>query len=134
MSPESMKIALAELRGWRYQKRVSFAKAETLGRAYQGEGVYTPSGDIARFYDSRGNDYQNLSWECCFQRKLIADCLKDLNAIHDLENLLDGYMMLKYTTILRDVVGGEGGSFSHIHASAAQRGEALLKTFGKWID
>ena len=64
----------------------------------------------------------------------VPDYLDDLAAVYDAEDKLDGYMMLKYTDILLSITGGAAGSFGHIHASARQRVEALLKVFNKWDD
>ena len=66
-----------------------------------------------------------------------ADCpdyLNDLNAMHEAEGVLNGLLVLKYTTELRAITGGGSGSFSHIHGTAAQRAEAFLRTLGKWED
>ena len=54
--------------------------------------------------------------------------------MHEAENTLDGYMMHRYVTELLALTGGPGtaGSFSHVHATAAQRAEAFLRTIGKW--
>jgi hypothetical protein len=68
---------------------------------------------------------------------LVRDCpdyLNDLNAMHEAEGVLNGLLVLKYTTGLRAITGGGSGSFSHIHGTAAQRAEAFLRTIGKWED
>ena len=62
----------------------------------------------------------------------LPNYLHDLNAMHEAERILDGYMMLKYASELLAVIGGGSGCFSHIHATAAQRSEAFLRTLGKW--
>lgn len=69
-----------------------------------------------------------------FAEEYLPNYCDDLNACHEMENALDGYMMFKYATELMMVMGGEGtgGSFSHIHAPARKRAEAFLRTIGKW--
>ena len=58
----------------------------------------------------------------------IPDYANDLNAMHEAENGLDGFLMLKYTTELLKITGGKGGCFSHIRATARQRSEAFIIT------
>ena len=103
MSPKKQRYAIAEACGWKRS------------------GVWdnfwiSPSGAEFREED----------------RKSIPDYLNDLNAMHEAERILDGYMMLKYASELLAVIGGGSGCFSHIHATAAQRSEAFLRTLGKW--
>jgi len=67
----------------------------------------------------------------------IPDYLHDLNAMHDAEDSpkLDG-IRSEYVHQLGIVVIGVGEPIQWItvHASAAQRAEALLRTVGKWKD
>jgi hypothetical protein len=62
----------------------------------------------------------------------LPDYLNDLNAMHEVEESLGGstdYKWSGYCTHLLDVCGEMG---SRIHATAAQRAEAYLRTIGKW--
>jgi hypothetical protein len=64
----------------------------------------------------------------------------DLNAMHEAEGKLEGMNKAEFAVQLCRVVGKDwpsgigGGSFAHIHATAAQRAEAFLKTINKWED
>lgn len=66
------------------------------------------------------------------------DYLNDLNAMHDAENNLEGMNKAEFAVQLCRVAGKDwpngigGGSFTHIHATAAQRAEAFLRAIGKW--
>jgi hypothetical protein len=69
------------------------------------------------------------------------DYLNDLNEIHEAEKTLVGYdknQMLEYLCILLNKENKDNPSwigptgFDYMHATAAQRSEALLRTIGKW--
>jgi hypothetical protein len=66
---------------------------------------------------------------------MVPDYAKSLDAMHEAEQSLDGYMMLKYATELMFASNGPGtaGSFSHVHADAETRAKAFLLTVGKKI-
>ena len=57
---------------------------------------------------------------------------KDLNQMHEAEKSLKGNTQwYKYEEILEAIVRAETAHWP-IHATAAQRAEAFLKTIGKW--
>jgi hypothetical protein len=63
-----------------------------------------------------------------------SDYLNDLNAMHEVEETLSEGQRLIHEHYLADS-SIKAGNFSHwplIHATAAQRAEAFLKTLGKW--
>ena len=66
------------------------------------------------------------------------DYLRDLNAMHEAENNLEGMNKAEFAVQLCRVAGKYwpngigGGSFTHIHTTAAQRAEAFLRTINKW--
>jgi hypothetical protein len=64
----------------------------------------------------------------------IPDYLNDLNAMHEAENSLSHIEQCQFAEQLFRVMVGEHGvsEFMKIHATAAQRAEAFLKTIGKW--
>ncbi len=70
----------------------------------------------------------------------IPDYLNDLNAIHDAEKVLTPVQLGFYLGTLANMFpysGMESWSFGFarsIHATAAQRAEAFLRTIGKWDD
>lgn len=106
MNPEKQRIAIAEFCGWRLR----------------------PYGDMLVWYNPQGH-------ACPIERGHRNDCIpdyiNDLNAIHKAEKLLTDEQWLKYCKNLDQVVPYKRHA-GNIHANAAQRAEALLKTIGKW--
>jgi hypothetical protein len=65
---------------------------------------------------------------------VIPDFLNDLNAMHEAEKVLTYEQWSRYVDYLID---GEDSTapyrgYEAIHATAAQRAEAFLRTIGKW--
>ena len=92
---------------------------------------------------------ESLGWKLLANNRWTKPCgiyadlpnyTADLNAMHEVENVLDLQACVEYARWLRDVVlmktklPWDYGSFAHIHATARQRCEAYLKTIGKWIE
>lgn len=112
MKPEAINVAIAEACGWTYLQ-----DREIGNIGWQGpDGVL--SDDIPNYYG-------------------------DLNAMHSAEKVLEQrYQVVEYgievvKVIERDekfLVGGDVNWGKLLHATAAQRAEALLRTIGKWID
>ena len=59
-----------------------------------------------------------------------------LNAMHEAEKMLTEHQWGEYERVLRLVCDGcsyyEGAGKELLHATAAQRAEAFLRTLGKW--
>ena len=71
----------------------------------------------------------------------LPDYLNDLNAMHEAEKVFELAELNKYPSKigvgnyadkLANVVGGVPGCYAQLHATAAQRSEAFLKTLGLW--
>ena len=66
----------------------------------------------------------------------MPDYLVDLNAMHEAEKMLTEHQWDEYERVLRLVCDGcsyfEGAGKELLHATAAQRAEAFLRTIGKW--
>lgn len=68
------------------------------------------------------------------------DYLNDLNAIHEAEKVLTPEQQIEYgRQLVKHVIGLNSvmvmrETFDCVHATAAQRAEALLRTLGKWED
>lgn len=64
----------------------------------------------------------------------LPDYLNDLNAMHEAEKVLTERQRLFYQVWLMKIQKADyqGGSWYAIHAAAAQRAEAFLRTIGKW--
>lgn len=62
-----------------------------------------------------------------------ASCL---NAMHEAEKVLTAFQENIYISRLADIIIASGerniGGFDYLHATAAQRAEAFLRTIGKW--
>jgi hypothetical protein len=113
MSPEAQRIAIAGACGWRYA----------------GMGIWaTP----------RGREYHGTA------ERVLPDYLNDLNTMHEMRRVLDnGALWGGYLNRLWDVVCPQFQQMSGldaaiglllVHATAAQRAEAFLKTLNKWED
>ena len=59
----------------------------------------------------------------------LPDFLHDLNAMHDAEKVLVSLQWVFYLRRLKTICNKSGWP---IHATAAQRAEAFLRTIGKW--
>lgn len=72
--------------------------------------------------------------------RYLPDYATDLNAMHEAEGTLTRDQWLDYsrnlgtTSGFMEVEGEYGGIFVLLHATAAQRSEAFLRTLGKWED
>lgn len=73
-----------------------------------------------------------LPWFETKDGKRLGDPMKDLNAMHEAEKVLQHLGF--YHDLLADVMGVKRHSFSLITATAAQRAEAFLKCLGLWTD
>jgi hypothetical protein len=115
MSPEAQRIAIAEACGW--TKRVF------------------DHGKCIRF--------ENPMNQCLQSLDTIPDYLNDLNAVHEAEKQLNYEQRVLYICALiesqqpgfnsfPDSTVGKLGCFALLHATAAQRAEAFLKTLGLW--
>jgi hypothetical protein len=97
------------------KQRVAIAKAH--GRVQRPDGSWFP---IGKDYGSAG----------------IPNYPFDLNAMHEVETILNADQMVSYDYHLDRVVGNgrQGLNIEYFlwSATAAQRAEAFLRTIGKW--
>ena len=107
---EQQRIAIAEACGW---------------KLVMDNPLYEPYWE-----DPKGN----MIGVSCGMR--FPDYLNDLNAMHEAEQVLHGQLSLwwNYMDALEkaSVEFNQLGCGSHIHATAAQRAEAFLKTLNLW--
>jgi len=85
-------------------------------------------GGIGWHYGRDGED-----WRRCID----GDILSDFNAMHEAEKVLTEKQIRSYAFILAQVLDTSptvdlDDQVSNIHATAAQRAEAFLRTIGKW--
>lgn len=114
MTAEAQRIAIAEACGW---TDVRHESNYFVGRS-------TPRSTL------RGNNHKGNRWE-------IPSYPTDLNACHEFEKMI-GAKWPTYCEILLRIVEPEPRTlevchyWNLLHATAAQRCEAFLKTIGKW--
>ena len=103
MSPEAQRIAITEACGWT---------------------------------DIKTGPYDGLPFgrRKSHQLEVIPDYLNDLNAMHEAEKLLTQWEELVSYHSWLGYCGGNSTIEVHncIHATAAQRAEAFLRTIGRW--
>lgn len=120
MKPEEQRIAIAEACGW------------------------TPADDnqikeragTAAWMLSKGPWWRNENERTVSTFDNLPDYLNDLNAMHDAEKRLLATQFKRYHDVLvARVIGWSAHENEHvaIHATAAQRAEAFLRTIGKWV-
>lgn len=66
--------------------------------------------------------------------KVMPDYLSDLNAMHEAEKVLTVDERFSYVRKLCRLLAVSSAEFAFIHATAAQRAEAFLRTLGLWKD
>jgi hypothetical protein len=115
MTPEEQRIAIAEACGFIGE----FSKRWILEIGMEGEDKFV-------FAATRNH----LDEE-------VPDYLNDLNAMHEAEKVLTPDRQEYFVCVLdRMLHGGRASDLSEqflsLHATAAQRAEAFLRTIGKW--
>lgn len=120
MSPELQRIRIAEACGWTDIHR-ALASCEDI---FPAERVFVGISKGSTVY------------------RRLPDFLADLNAMHEAEKVLTREQAYDYAGSLgftvacerRDKRPNGPESYWPIHATAAQRAEAFLRTLGKWED
>jgi hypothetical protein len=102
MKPELQRIKIAEAFGWKWE------------RLWTGELHGKPVGEQGPFRE-------------------VPDYLNDLNAMHEAEKSLQLKDQMLYQGMIGRVTGNRCPAlFGQIHATAAQRAEAFLRTLNLW--
>lgn len=111
MSPEQQRIAIAQACGWTLATRQVF---------WRKDEVHWHSPALRGHYSK------------------LPDYLNDLNAMHEAEKILTDEQRRAFAHIvrahLRDAPFEQDWNFCCIHAAAAQRAEAFLRTLSLWKD
>ena len=117
MSPEKQRIKIAEACGWRCAKHVA-----EFDKIHATMCWIKPSAD---------------EW----QTQELPDYLNDLNAMHEAEKVLTQDRMIDYSrhvgktvTMYLPASRAAWMDFRLIHATAAQRAKAFLKTLNLWTE
>lgn len=108
MTPEQQRIAIAKVCGYRDGELKPFWLAPPIGKPFKACGVNN-----------------------------LPDYLNDLNAMHEAEKVLTPGQTELYVCVLeRTLHGGRSSdlreAFFTLHATAAQRAEAFLRTLNLW--
>jgi hypothetical protein len=107
MSPEAQRIAIAEACGWTINPDP---------KDHSGFRYYAPKG-TSRFLG----------------RFALPYYLNDLNAMHEAEKILTHEQRIDHMEWLGMCSDDYGyKAWAYVHADAAQRAEAFLRTIGKW--
>lgn len=117
MSPEEQRVAIAEACGWTHD---SLDLPLKLGTKW-----VNPKGRI--------------NHQCLFPNfpSEVPDYLNDLNAMREAEKVLiamGGLPTYQHFLRFNEIKDNDEDWYGEIHASAAQRAEAFLRTINKWID
>lgn len=118
MTPEAQRIAIAEACGWTATKNLG---------SFGGFVAKTPGG-LNLWDDHLGATARDAIEANC------PDYLNDLNAMHEAEKVLIGTNIDIYVANLGGCIDEPTAEdeFCVLHATAAQRAEAFLRTLGKW--
>jgi hypothetical protein len=113
MKPEAQRIAIAEARGWKPN----------------GAGYWHKDGDVRGLYFEDLEEFGHTD--------PLPDYLNDLNAMHEAEKLLspkefECYRWTLWGQCKQPLVTERHRAY--LHATAAQRAEAFLKTLNLWTD
>ncbi len=119
MTPEAQRIAIAEACGIELQRCVR-------PRQYVTADMAMDAGDRSM----EGSLYSEEEWE----QIEPPDYLNDLNAMHEAEKVLGEFGSKIWAQYARNIRKGDIVALSGelIHATAAQRAEAFLRTLGLW--
>jgi hypothetical protein len=123
MSPEQQRIKIAEACGW----TIHGTKFRIYGNPDDPFSSVSACHDLYGFPRTGGDDW-------------IPDYLNCLNAMHEAEKVLadNEERQYKYISILVGKDWSESWAFTDagkaIHATAAHRAEAFLRTLGLWKD
>lgn len=119
MTPEAQRIAIATYLGWTPDDDgAGTGEWCTVPTALQGVCIYGHK----PMPGSPGH----------FMEAAVPDYLNDLNAMHEAEKGLPLELRTRYITTLFGITNITGPYWTAVHATAAQRAEAFLRTLGKW--
>jgi acyl-CoA thioesterase FadM len=130
MTPEAQRIAIAEACG----KQVIYWRVDynNHGRTSSYIAKTEEAANSWPFRDGGIHLFVNVA--------AIPDYLADLNAMHEAEAVLDDRQQqcrnyveeLEHVLIRAHEMSLDPSRFGMLHATAAQRAEAFLRTLGKW--
>ncbi len=127
MKPELQRVKIAEACGYKLE-----SKKRGTDTAYR---WLTPTGAIVSLC---GNQW-GAGWGPTAEDLALPDFCHSLDAMHEAEKVLTEVRQVQFSNQLRDVIRLQSPVsvctlFDQIHASAAQRAEAFLRTLNLWTD
>lgn len=145
MTPEAQRIAIAEFCGyiW-YRAPIDRHFPEKRYRFLAIPVVWEYEGQVD-IWKVRADGTEVIikieSWLKA-QGATLPDYLNDLNAMHEAEKNLDTGLAKQFAWELHKVMPGQQSwpprsplhTYIILHATAAQRAEALLRSIGKWVE
>lgn len=134
MSPEAQRIAIAEVCGWTC---IEHRDHSIKGPGKWLSGMNPKPDEIVAVVDGETLEVRKPT-EMDYGWEDLPDYLNDLNAMHEAEKVLfamDGFIQneghrTRYLDNLLKIC--RGGFHAGIHATAAQRAEAFLRSIGQW--
>lgn len=153
MSPEAQRIAIAEVCGFRKVHEIFYSRDRKVRWATPRRFFRPPNSD----YGNKLHPNQHWGWAdpepwagSAPDWGNVPDYLNDLNAMHEAEKVIPQRDRCLYHGKLIKSTGPDGiidlvddygewstsestSFFALIHATAAQRAEAFLRTLGKWV-
>jgi hypothetical protein len=96
--------------------------------------------DVDYWISPSGIEYQVMHGYQTYKdgSDILPDYLHDLNAIHEAEKILEDNQRMHFrgelVEMMRPKYGFESACLLAIHATAAQRAEAFLRTLNLWKD
>lgn len=150
MKPELQRIAIAEFHGWEFKSKTRHEvyieqkgnswyllrpkiHPRNGGEEYFGRLASEGMGPVFSMFDVIGrpsDDINGIALGYCF-----PDYPKDLNAIHEVEKILNDdnslHGLVFYCNTLMDICKTHRAC---VTATAAQRAEAFLRTINKWVE
>lgn len=119
MTPEAQRIAIAEACGWRFENYGPTTNPTLYWRAFN------PAGELVQ-KDFTGDDWRSV---------YVPNYHQDLNAMHEAEKVIveNPVLLAEYKNRLYAPEPRGCGGLA-IHATAAQRAEAFLRTLNLYTD
>jgi len=138
MTEQEQRIAIAEACGWKWCRvnETDHTSLWQLTKRYEKSGVLSPGTYFSVHYEvtEQTPPFSQISDRAFADN--VPDYLHDLNAMHEAEKTLDESQRTKFYWELAKIVLGDNVplncTFLLVHATAAQRAKAFLRTLGKW--
>jgi hypothetical protein len=124
MTPEAQRIAIAEACGWHRRLATHDKPVERCGMKLPNSFGHP----IEAWWHETNERHRGVY-------AIPPDFLNDLNAMHEAEKTLTREQWTTYYDIIEGLNAEAGNIYQkELHATAAQRAEAFLRTLNLWTD